>query len=154
MSRFPPRTRVSSGFGIAAAPSEPSKAVTTAIRHALAVLPTGTIITGDPVDAGPLWEVPLGNVGTRITDDVTRCVRRRVLGARLELRHDIRTQQFYPVLLIPKRAPAWPGRADYVILLLMAGMVMAFLAVQYRERLWDLRTIIVQREPGEAEEQQ
>ena len=132
------RTMISSGFGIASTPP-PLTAPLGRIRHAL---PRGALLCTPPVDAGADWAYELENLGARLDlAKLERSVSRAVPGTRLRVQEDPRSRQYSPILLVPKIPRVWPGRVDYALVLVMLASTLAFVLVQFREHLFDFRTL-------------
>jgi hypothetical protein len=138
-------TVITGGSGLATMPGISDSRIAALMKRSREALgPTAR--TAPAVDEGAVWSFAVTGCSAIDRNTVTRIGKLR--GASLELRQCHETRLFRPFLRIDKVHDQWFGRIDYFIMTLMVMTIVGFVLIQYREHLWDLRTLIIQRGTG------
>jgi len=131
------------GFGVARRPAKSDDWAHQSLARAVGCLPAGAEI-GPASDNGSAWMYPVTNLRT-VDLCVMRAVARRVPGASIALQSELDSELYSIALRIPKKPRSWPTGVDYALGLFMLAAVVVFVGLQFREHLFDVRTLFVHR---------
>jgi hypothetical protein len=138
-------TSIVKGVGLASAPNSNDSRLALLMKRSREALGV-SCRTAPAVDEGSAWAFAITGCKQINRELVNRIGAMK--GVSLELRQCQETRLFRPFLRIDKTLSQWPGRLDFAIAGLMALVSIGFVALQFREHLWDFRTILYHDGPA------